>query len=38
MLSYTTKEITFYAGDTLSSLLNATFGYVFPLYICPNII
>jgi len=29
MLSYATKEITLRVGEILSSLLNATFGYIF---------
>ena len=38
MLSYATKEIALRAGNILGSLLNATFRYVSPLLICPNII
>ena len=38
ILSYTTKEIALRAGDILGSLLNATFRYVSPLLIYPNII
>ena len=38
MLSYTIKEIAFYASDTLGGLLNTTFRYIFLLYIYPNII
>ena len=38
MLSYATKEITLRAGNILGGLLNATFRYIFPLLICPNII
>jgi len=38
MLSYTTKEIALRAGNTLGGLLNATFRYVSPLLVCPNII
>jgi len=38
MLSYTTKEITLRAGNTLGSLLNATFRYISPFLIYPNII
>ena len=38
MLSYATKEIALRAGNTLNSLLNATFGYVSPLLVCLNII
>ena len=38
MLSYTTKEITLRAGNILGGLLNATFRYISPLLIYPNII
>ena len=38
MLSYTTKEIALRAGVILDSLLNATFRYISPLLIYPNII
>jgi len=38
MLSYTTKEITLRAGNTLGGLLNATFRYISPLLIHSNII
>jgi len=38
MLSYITKEIVLRAGNILSGLLNATFGYVSLLLICLNII
>ena len=38
MLSYATEEIALRAGDTLGGLLNATFGYISPLLVCPNII
>jgi Ca2+:H+ antiporter len=38
ILSYTTKEITLRAGNTLGGLLNTTFRHVSPLLICPNII
>jgi len=38
MISCATEEIARRAGNTLGGLLNATFGYVSPLLICPNII
>ena len=38
MLSYATEEIALRAGDILGGLLNATFGYVSPLLVCPNTI
>ena len=38
MISCATEEIARRAGNTLGGLLNATFGYVPPLLICPNII
>jgi Ca2+:H+ antiporter len=38
MLNYTTKEIALRASDILGGLLNATFGYISLLLICPNII
>ena len=38
IISYATKEIALRAGNTLGSILNVTFGYVSPLFICPNII
>jgi Ca2+:H+ antiporter len=38
ILSYITEEIVLRASNTLSGLLNVTFGYIFPLLICPNII
>ena len=38
MLSCATEEIALRAGNTLGGLLNATFGYVSPLLVCPNII
>jgi Ca2+:H+ antiporter len=38
ILSYTTKEIALHASDILGGLLNVTFRYISPLFICPNII
>ena len=38
MLSYATKEIALRAGNILGGLLNATFRYISPLLIYPNII
>jgi len=38
MLSCAIKEITLRASNILGGLLNATFRYVSPLLICPNII
>jgi len=38
MPSYTTEEIALRAGNILDGLLNATFRYVSPLLVCPNII
>jgi len=38
MLSYTTKKIALRAGDIVGGLLNATFRYISPLPIYPNII
>jgi Ca2+:H+ antiporter len=38
ILNYTTKEIVLRANNTLGGLLNATFRYISPLLICPNII
>ena len=38
MLNCTTKEIALCVGDTLGGILNATFRYISPLLICPNII
>jgi len=38
MLSYATKEIALRAGNILGGFLNATFRYISPLLICPNII
>ena len=38
MLSCATEEIALHTGNTYSGLLNATFGYISPLLVCPNII
>jgi len=38
IISCATKEIALRAGNILGGLLNATFGYVSPLLVCPNII
>jgi len=38
MLSCVTEKIVLCAGNTLGGILNATFGYISPLFICPNII
>ena len=38
MLSCVIEEIALRAGNILGGLLNATFRYIFPLYIYPNII
>jgi len=38
IINYTTKEITLHAGNILSGLLNATFGYISLLLIYFNII
>ena len=38
MLSYITEEIALRASDILGGFLNATFGYIFLLLVCPNII
>jgi len=38
MISCATEEITLRASNILGGLLNATFRYVSPLLVCPNII
>ena len=38
MLSGATEKIALHASDTYGGLLNATFGYISPLLVCPNII
>ena len=38
MISCATREIALRTGDIPGGLLNATFGYVSPLLVCPNII
>jgi len=38
MISCAIKEITLHASNILGGLLNATFRYVSPLLVCPNII